>query len=38
MSECIECGKPVPEDIAVCVPCYRKYRKEQREKEAEGHE
>lgn len=36
MSECCECGKPVPEDIDVCISCYRKYLKSLREKEVEG--
>ena len=25
--ECSECGKAVPDDIEICVSCYRKYRR-----------
>lgn len=28
---CVECGKDVPEDIGVCVACYRKYLKMRRD-------
>ena len=31
MSKCCECDKPVPDDIAICVSCYRKYLKRRRE-------
>ena len=27
INKCCECEKPVPEDIEICVSCYRRYRR-----------
>jgi hypothetical protein len=33
MNQCCECEKEVPDDIDICVSCYRKYRKRLREEQ-----
>jgi len=31
MRPCCDCQRPVPDDIEICVSCYRKYKKSVRE-------